>query len=131
MDKGLLLPIYIGYSRYMDIIDATLTLSALAQPTRLQAFRLLVSHEPVGLPAGNIARELAIPQNTSSTHLAILVGAGLARAERNGRSIIYRANLDRFRELTVYLLKDCCSGRAEICAPLLAELTPCCVSTPD
>ena len=115
----------------MDIIDATLMLSALAQPTRLQAFRLLVSHEPVGLPAGNIARELAIPQNTSSTHLAILVGAGLARAERNGRSIIYRANLDRFRELTVYLLKDCCSGRAEICAPLLAELTPCCVSTPD
>jgi DNA-binding transcriptional ArsR family regulator len=115
----------------MDINEATSTWSALAQPTRLQAFRLLVSHEPHGLPAGDIARELAIPQNTSSTHLAILVCAGLARAERNGRSIIYRANLDRFRELTVYLLKDCCSGRAEICAPLLAELTPCCVSTPD
>ncbi len=113
----------------MDINEATSTLSALAQPTRLQAFRLLVSHEPDGLPAGDIARELSIPQNTSSTHLAILVGAGLARAERNGRSIIYRANLDRFRELTLYLLKDCCSGRNEICAPLVVELTQCCVST--
>lgn len=114
----------------MDINEATSTLSALAQPTRLQAFRLLVAHEPAGLPAGEIARELGIPQNTSSTHLAILVSSGLACSQRNGRSIAYRANLDRFRELTLYLLKDCCSGRAEICAPLLAELTPCCVSTP-
>ena len=113
----------------MDINEATSVLSALAQPTRLHAFRLLVSHEPDGLPAGDVARELGIPQNTSSTHLAILVGAGLACSERNGRSITYRANLDRFRELTMYLLKDCCSGRAEICAPLIAELTPCCAAT--
>ena len=115
----------------MDINEATSTLSALAQPTRLQAFRLLVAHAPDGLPAGEIARELGIPQNTSSTHLAILVSAGLACSERNGRSIAYRANLDRFRELTLYLLKDCCSGRAEICTPLLAELMPCCVATPS
>jgi ArsR family transcriptional regulator, arsenate/arsenite/antimonite-responsive transcriptional repressor len=110
----------------MDINSATTVLSALAQSTRLQAFRLLVSHEPEGLPAGEVARGLDIPQNTSSTHLAILVGAGLARAERQGRSIIYRADLERFRELTVFLLKDCCNGRSDICAPLIAELTPCC-----
>jgi ArsR family transcriptional regulator, arsenate/arsenite/antimonite-responsive transcriptional repressor len=120
--------IYIGYSGYMDINSATSVLSALAQATRLQAFRLLVSHEPQGLPAGEVARSLDIPQNTSSTHLAILVGAGLARAERQGRSIIYRADLERFRELTVFLLKDCCSGRSDICTPLIAELTPCCAA---
>lgn len=111
----------------MDIQEATAVLAALAQPTRLEAFRLLVKHEPAGLPAGEIARALDVPQNTSSTHLAILVNAGLAHSERDGRSIIYRAHLDRFRELTLFLLKDCCSGRAEVCAPLVAELTPCCV----
>lgn len=110
----------------MDIQEATGILSALAQSTRLEAFRLLVSHEPEGLPAGEIARALDIPQNTSSSHLSILVNAGLARSERNGRSITYRADLDRFRELTVFLLKDCCSGRSELCEPLMLELASCC-----
>jgi DNA-binding transcriptional ArsR family regulator len=110
----------------MDTTTSVAALSALAQQTRLQTFRLLVQHEPVGLPAGDIARHLDIPQNTSSAHLTILVNAGLARSERDGRSIIYRADLDRFRELVLFLLKDCCNGRAELCAPLIAELTPCC-----
>lgn len=110
----------------MDIHEATQVLAALAQPTRLQAFRLLVSHEPQGLPAGDVARTLEVPQNTSSTHLAILVNAGLAHSERSGRSITYRADLDRFRELTLYLLRDCCEGRSELCTPLLTELVHCC-----
>lgn len=117
---------YIGYSGSMDIPEATQVLAALAQPTRLQAFRLLVSHEPHGLPAGDIARTLEVPQNTSSTHLSILLNAGLARSERSGRSITYRADLVRLRELTLFLLKDCCEGRSEVCAPLLAELTRSC-----
>lgn len=114
----------------MDIKEATTILAALAQDTRLEAFRLLVKHEPAGLPAGDIARALDVPQNTSSTHLSILSNAGLARSARDGRSIIYRADLDRFRELTVFLLKDCCSGRSEVCTPLIAELATCCVPRP-
>lgn len=114
----------------MDITEATSVLAALAQATRLEAFRLLVAHEPAGLPAGDVARLLEVPQNTSSTHLAILAGAGLARSQRLGRSIIYRADLERFRELTLYLLKDCCSGNPGLCAPLVAELAPCCESAP-
>jgi DNA-binding transcriptional ArsR family regulator len=114
----------------MDINEATSVLAALAQATRLEAFRLLVAHEPGGLPAGDVARLLEVPQNTSSTHLAILAGAGLARSQRQGRSIIYRADLERFRELTLYLLKDCCSGNPGLCTPLVAELAPCCESAP-
>jgi len=110
----------------MDIQTSVISLSALAQPTRLQTFRLLVQHEPDGLAAGDIARALDIPQNTSSTHLSILVNAGLARSERTGRSIVYRADLDSFRELTLFLLKDCCNGRADLCVPLIAELESCC-----
>lgn len=110
----------------MELLFATQALSALAQPTRLEAFRLLVRAEPVGLPAGDITRELQIPQNTGSSHLSILSQAGLVTSRREGRSIIYRADLNAFRELTVFLLKDCCNGRPELCAPLVAELTSCC-----
>lgn len=101
-------------------------LSALSQPTRLRAFRLLIGREPVGIAAGDIARLVEVPQNTMSAHLAILAHCGLAVSERQSRSIVYRADLERFRALMLYLLQDCCGSRVEICAPLLAEIAPCC-----
>jgi DNA-binding transcriptional ArsR family regulator len=110
----------------MESESAIGALAALAQPTRLEVFRLLVRHEPDGLSAGEIARQADVPQNTMSTHLAILARAGMVRSERKSRSIIYRADLDRLKALTLFLLKDCCGGSAELCAPLIAELAPCC-----
>ena len=110
----------------MDSQEAIAALSALAQPTRLDTFRLLVSREPEGVAAGELARLIDVPQNTMSTHLAILARAGLVRGERHSRSIIYRADLERFREVTLFLLKDCCGGRPEVCAPLIADLMPSC-----
>lgn len=106
-------------------IDA---LAALSQSTRLDTFRLLMGHEPDGLPAGEIARRLGVPQNTMSSHLAVLARAGLIDAERQSRSIIYRAVVDRVRELTSFLVQDCCGGRPELCEPLVAEFTPCCTT---
>jgi DNA-binding transcriptional ArsR family regulator len=110
----------------MDNIEAIAALAALAQTTRLDAFRLLVQREPEGVPAGELARLMDVPQNTMSAHLSILSRAGLVNGERRSRSIIYRANLARFREMTLFLLKDCCSGRSDVCAPLIADLSPCC-----
>ncbi len=101
-------------------------LAALAQPTRLDAFKLLVGHEPDGLPAGDVAAALGVPHNTMSSHLAILARAGLIESERQGRSILYRADLGQVRDVVGFLLKDCCGGRPELCAPLVADLTPCC-----
>jgi ArsR family transcriptional regulator len=100
--------------------------AALSQPTRLEAFRLVMAHEPHGLPAGEVARRLGVPQNTLSTHLAVLARAGLVSAERSSRSIIYRAEIDRVREIASFLVNDCCGGRPELCEPLVAEFTPCC-----
>ena len=117
---------YIHYAGYMDKDSAIVAFAALAQITRLDAFRLLVRHEPDGMAAGEIARQLDVPQNTMSAHLGILARAGIIRAERHSRSIIYRAVLDGLRALTLFLVKDCCAGSPELCAPLLAELTPCC-----
>jgi len=112
----------------MDTEEAIAAFAALAQPTRLEVFRLLMEHEPDGLPAGEIARRVSVPHNTMSTHLAILARAGLIDAERQSRSIIYRAKLDAVRSLAAFLVKDCCGGRPEICAPLIAELSPCCAA---
>lgn len=124
--RRLVLFIVILYSGYMDNIEAIAALAALAQTTRLDTFRLLVQREPEGIPAGELARLLAVPQNTMSAHLSILSRAGLVSGERRSRSIIYRANLARLREMTLFLLMDCCGGRSDVCAPLLADLAPCC-----
>jgi len=110
----------------MEQSSAITALGALAQGTRLEVFRLLVRHEPEGMAAGEIARQLGVPQNTMSAHLGILARAGLVRSERHSRSIIYRADLDGLRDLTLFLIKNCCAGSSDLCAPLIAELTPCC-----
>lgn len=105
----------------MDVIAA---LAALAQPTRLETFRLLVKHEPEGVSAGALARLIDVPQNTMSAHLGVLSRTGLITGERRSRSIVYRASLSRFRHLMLFLVKDCCGGRSELCGPLVADLTP-------
>jgi ArsR family transcriptional regulator len=114
----------------MESENVILSLAALAQSTRLDVFRLLVKHEPKGLAAGDIARSLAIPQNTMSSHLSVLSRAGLITAQRFGRSIIYRADLGCLRTVLLFMLRDCCEGRPEICAPLVEDLTPCCQPKP-
>ena len=114
----------------MEPSDAIAALAALAQPTRLDAFRLLVAAEPLGLPAGELARRLGVPPNTMSAHLATLSHAGLVAGTRASRSIVYRANLGQVSDLTLFLLKDCCGGNAGLCAPVLAALAPCCEPAP-
>jgi DNA-binding transcriptional ArsR family regulator len=110
----------------MESEDAILCLAALAQPTRLDVFKLLVKHEPEGLAAGDVARALAVPQNTMSSHLSVLSRAGLVSTQRFSRSIVYRADLMRLQAVLLFMLRDCCDGRPEICAPLVAALGPSC-----
>ncbi len=109
----------------MEPEEAILALAALAQSTRLDVFRLLAKHEPDGLAAGDLAKTLAVPHNTMSSHLAILVRAGLITSQRHSRSIVYRANLAAFQNVALFLLQDCCGGRPEVCAPLIESLAPC------
>ncbi|QJU58833.1 helix-turn-helix transcriptional regulator [Sphingomonas sp. AP4-R1] len=109
----------------METDSALATLAALAHPTRLDAFRLLIRHEPEGLSTGQLVEASKLSQSTLSTHLAVLAGAGLVTAEKRGRQQIQRANIDRLRALMSFLVKDCCQGRPELCEPLLAELTCC------
>src|ERR1700737_2822957 len=114
---------YFCISGYMESEQAILAFAALAQSTRLGVFRLLVKHQPEGPAAGDIAKALAVPQNTMSAHLAVLARAGLVMSERQSRSIIYRANLVTFQLLTSFMVEDCCGGRAGLCLPA-AECRP-------
>lgn len=104
---------------------ALLALAALAHPTRLDAFRRLVQHEPDGLSTGQLVGQSGLTQSTFSTHLAVLAKAGLVQSEKRGRHFIQRADIDALRGLMLFLAKDCCQGRAELCEPLLAELACC------
>lgn len=109
----------------METEAALAALSALAHPTRLEAFRLLVRHEPNGLSTGALVAASGLTQSTFSTHLAVLAKADLVTAEKQGRSQIQRASIATLRDLMIFLAKDCCEGRSELCEPLLAELTCC------
>jgi ArsR family transcriptional regulator len=109
----------------METEDALSALAALAHPTRLATFRLLVRHEPDGLSTGELVEASGLTQSTFSTHLAVLVRAGLVSSEKRGRQQIQRAGIDTLRALMTFLAKDCCQGRAELCEPLLADLACC------
>jgi DNA-binding transcriptional ArsR family regulator len=109
-------------SRRIDEKVAIEALTALAQQTRLEVFRSLVRVHPDELAAGELARSCKVPHNTMSTHLAVLTRAALVNARRDGRMMFYMADLDSFRDVIRFLMRDCCHGRAEICAPLIAEL---------
>ncbi len=95
--------------------EALVALSALAQDTRLEVFRSLVTAGPEGAAAGDIAQAVEVPAPTLSFHLKELEQAQLIASRRESRSIIYSANYNRMRALLAFLMEDCCSGRAEIC----------------
>jgi len=98
--------------------------AALSQETRLGIVRRLVRAGPDGLAAGALAEALDASPSNVSFHLKDLEHAGLVTARRASRSIIYAANYDTLRDLIAFLMKDCCAGRPEICAPAAAACAP-------
>jgi ArsR family transcriptional regulator len=110
----------------MDASSAIEAFAALAQATRLKVFRQLLNAYPDQIAAGEIALRCKVPHNTMSAHLAILTRSGLVAVRREGRMMYYGADLNGFQSLVSFLMRDCCNGRVEICAPLLAELN-CCI----
>jgi DNA-binding transcriptional ArsR family regulator len=110
----------------MEKDEAIRALSALAHPGRLDVFRLLVRAGPDGMAAGEIARAIDSPPSSLSANLTLLSNAGLIASRRDGRSIIYRAAYDQMTGLLAFLMEDCCGGKPEICAPLVAAaINPC------
>src|SRR3954468_18132052 len=101
----------------MDQRTATAALAALAQETRLDLFRLLVTRGPEGLPAGVIAERLGVPPSSLSFHLQQLVHAGLIAQRRLRRPLIYSAEYGPMSARPPYLPENCW-GRGAYCAPV-------------
>jgi len=86
--------------------DVAAIFDALSQVTRLEAYRLLRRYHPFGLAAGDIARLLAVPHNTLSTHLAALQACRLIQSRREGRTVIFAAIPDRLLAAQSYAAND-------------------------
>lgn len=99
-----------------EIVQA---LAALAQGTRLAAFRALVTAGPSGLQPTALATTLGIPPNTLSFHLKALLSAGLVSQERQGRALIYRADFEHLLDIFTHLTQDCCGGTPCAVSPLV------------
>ena len=114
----------------MDQKRAIAALGALAQETRLELFRLLVTCGPEGLPAGVIAERLGVLPSSLSFHLQQLVHAGLITQRRLSRQLIYSAEYDAMNALLAYLTENCC-GRDAVCAPVCDPAASCGRASPD
>ena len=106
----------------MEKMDVIAALGALAQETRLDIFRLLVTAGAEGMPAGRIGDRLGLPSATLAFHLKELKHAGLVTFEREGRSLIYSAVYPTMNALLGYLTENCCQGDAAACGDPLCTL---------
>jgi ArsR family transcriptional regulator len=106
----------------MDQTQALAAFSSLSQETRLQIVRLLVQAGPQGLAAGIIADAVGASSSKASFHLAHLEQAGLITSRRESRSILYSAAYPALAGLIGFLMRDCCNGHPEVCAPAMAAL---------
>lgn len=101
-------------------------LSALAHPSRLEVFRLLVKRGPEGYAPGDLGGRLDIPGPTLSFHLKELTQAGLIESRREGRYLYYSANMVHMDTLVSFLTENCCSlgsSDSASCKPAAASRT--------
>lgn len=99
----------------MKPVQVVKALSALAQPTRLAIYRLLVASGPGGVAAGQVAEKLKVAPATLSFHFKTLSHAGLVESRQEGRFIYYAANFAVMNGMVDYLTENCCGGNAGAC----------------
>ncbi len=99
----------------MNIKDSAARLEALGNPTRLEIYRLLVRAGDSGLTVGNIQQKLEMAASTLSHHLKALVIVGLVRQDRDGTTLMCRANYPVMRALVEFLVDECCVDEAACC----------------
>jgi arsenate reductase len=114
----------------MEVSKAAFAFAALGQETRLELLRTLLAAGPSGLAAGDVALRLGIPASTLSFHLRALDQAGLIAATRQGRSLIYAAQIAPLRAVLAFLAGSCCGGDPARCGDLVRLFDPTREETP-
>ena len=92
-------------------------LAALAQPTRLAIYRLLVARGQEGMAAGQVAEKLKVSPATLSFHFKTLSHAGLLDSRQDGRFVYYTANFTVMNGMVGYLTENCGGGNPDACKP--------------
>lgn len=98
----------------MQLGDAAKKMAELGNTTRLSIFRLLVKSGPAGLRVGEVQKVLDIPGSTLSHHISRMVNVGLVEQKRESNVLYCTPRIEAVRELTDYLLSECCSGDMSI-----------------
>lgn len=99
----------------METKHVLAAMAALAQESRLAAYRLLVQAGPAGMSPGKISERLGIPASSLSFHLKELTHAQLIVPRQDGRYILYAADFSTMTNLIGFLTENCCGG-APCCA---------------
>ena len=105
----------------MNEPQALTAFAALSNETRLKMLRHLVSAGTTGLSAGELAGAVGASPSRASFHLSTLTEAGLVTAERQARTITYRAAFEALGGLIAFLMEDCCANDPRVaacCAPI-------------
>jgi len=93
----------------MELEIAAQGFAAIGSEPRLEVLLTLVKAGPAGLTIGDIQARLNMPASTLAHHLRFLNSAGLVIQEKDGRSVINRAQFDQLAILAEFILKECCS----------------------
>ncbi len=92
----------------MNVDDVAVRLEALGNPTRLEIVRTLVRTGNRGLAVGDLRQRIDIAASTLSHHLAKLITVGLVSQERQGTTLICRAEFETMKDTANYLIAECC-----------------------
>ena len=109
----------------MNDTEVVKALAALAQESRLRLFRLLVVAGPGGATPSRMGEALGIAPTSISFHMKELLNAGLVSQQRDGRHIIYRAQVDAMNALLGFLTANCCGGEPCLDISLPQQCTTC------
>ncbi|KAA2235875.1 ArsR/SmtB family transcription factor [Salinarimonas soli] len=93
----------------MNVEAVAKQLEALGNATRLQVYRTLVRAGQNGLPVSRIQEKVGVPASTLSHHLHRLIVTGLVTQERQGTTLISRANYPAIQGLLGFLADECCA----------------------
>jgi ArsR family transcriptional regulator len=100
----------------MNLDAAARAMDALGTPVRLEIYRALVRAGRPGLSIGEVqVRVGGVPRSTLAHHLHKLVTAGLVTQEKDGSSVLSRANYTHMEELIVFLTEKCCAEERASC----------------
>jgi DNA-binding transcriptional ArsR family regulator len=96
----------------LGIAQTASAFAALGSEQRLSVLKALVRAGGEGLSIGELGDRTGITGSTLTHHVKLLAQAGLVDQVKTGRVIRCAVSYPRVRELSTYLLQECCADSA-------------------